>query len=51
MHLETTLNDIQKKCTMKTKINRMTINIPNFKENECYLSYCKDVYITREFFK
>lgn len=32
MDLEIMLNGIHKKCTMKMKINRMTINIPDSKE-------------------
>lgn len=51
MALEIMLSSIHQKCTMKMKINRITIDILDCKENQYHLSYCNDVYITREFFK
>lgn len=51
MHLEIMLNDIQKKCAMKTKINRMTINISNFKKISAIYHTVMVFTLPGEFFK
>lgn len=50
MDLEITLNGFHKKCTMKMKIDRMTISIPDSRGKAVPSTMLQWVYMTQEFF-